>query len=199
MCRASLSTGSCLRRWLAGVHSAGGLRRRSRADQTGSALGGPDGPGIGSVTVQNVRVDTGDWIRPRLIADPEPVVDFDTGQIKINPKTGERDYVLSVAVRREGQRRSSAIEVKVRGMQAPDVSEGEVVAFEGLIVTYWEQNGRSGLAFRADAVTRAMVPGAGSAGPAAPSRTAPSGTGAQPAPTPAAPAGGSRSAKGESA
>jgi len=149
--------------------------------------------------VQNVRVDTRDWIRPRLIADPEPVVDFDTGQIKINPKTGERDYVLSVAVRREGQRRASAIEVKVRAMEAPDVSESDVVAFDGLIVTYWEQNGRSGLAFRADAVTRATVAGSGSAGPAAPARSAPSATGAQPAPTTAAPAGGSRSAKGESA
>ncbi|MEY9926972.1 hypothetical protein ABH926_001597 [Catenulispora sp. GP43] len=146
--------------------------------------------------VQNVRVDTGDWIRPRLIADPEPVTDFDTGEIKINPKTGERDYVLSVAVRREGQRRGSAVEVKVRGMSAPDVSEGDVVSLNGLIVTYWEQNGRSGLAFRADSVTRATVPGSGSAGPAAPSRTAPSGTGAQPAPTTAPPTGGPRSAKG---
>lgn len=137
--------------------------------------------------MQNVRVDVGDWIRPRLIADPEPVVDFDTGEIKINPKTGERDYLLAVAVRREGQRRASAIEVKVRGMSAPDVSEGDVIALDGLIVTYWEQNGRSGLAFRAESASR--VTGAAA-------RTASGGTGAQSVPATAPSAGGPRSAKG---
>ncbi|WP_194927729.1 hypothetical protein [Catenulispora pinisilvae] len=143
--------------------------------------------------MQNVRVDIGDWIRPRLIADPEPVVDFDTGEIKINPKTGERDYLLSVAVRREGQRRASAIEVKVRGMSAPDVSEGDVITLDGLIVTYWEQNGRSGLAFRAESASRATGPGAGNAAPATAARTA-----STPSTTP--PAGGPRTAKaGESA
>lgn len=144
--------------------------------------------------VQNVRVDTRDWIRPRLIADPEPVVDFDTGEIKINPATGERDYRLSVAARREGQRRASVVEVKVRGMEPPNVSEGDVVELTGLVVTFWEQNSRAGLSFRADAVTRAPVPS--SAGPAAPARSAPSASGAQTAPTTTAPAGGSRPAKG---
>ncbi|MBS2554433.1 hypothetical protein KGQ19_47025 [Catenulispora sp. NL8] len=143
--------------------------------------------------MQNVRVDVGDWIRPRLIADPEPVVDFDTGEIKINPKTGERDYLLSVAVRREGQRRASAIEVKVRGLSAPEVSEGDVIALDGLIVTYWEQNGRSGLAFRAESATRATSAVAGNAAPATAARSA-----STPPATP--PAGGPRSAKaGESA
>lgn len=149
--------------------------------------------------MQNVRVDVGDWIRPRLIADPEPVVDFDTGEIKINPKTGERDYSLSVAVRREGQRRASAIEVKVRGMSAPDVSEGDVIAFEGLIVTYWEQNGRSGLSFRAESVTRATGGKAGNTAPSPATGSGPGATGAQSAASGASPAGGSRSAKsGES-
>ncbi|MEY9857630.1 hypothetical protein ABH935_003238 [Catenulispora sp. GAS73] len=148
------------------------------------------------MNVQNVRVDVGDWIRPRLIADPEPVVDFDTGEIKINPKTGERDYRLSVAVRQEGQRRASAIEIKVRGTHAPDVSEGDVIALHGLMVTHWEQNGRSGLAFRAESVTRVTGDSTGNAAPSSAPRTASSASGTQPAPAATPPTGGPRSAKG---
>ena len=147
--------------------------------------------------MQNVRVDTRDWIRPRLIADPEPVVDFDTGEIKSHPTTGERDYRLSVAARREGQRRASVVEVKVRGMEAPDVSEGDVVELTGLVVTFWEQNSRAGLAFRADSVTRAAVPASGTNAPATAARTASNASGStQSGPSTTAPAGGPRSAKG---
>lgn len=105
--------------------------------------------------MQSVKVDQSDIVSLRAITDPEPVTDFDTGEVVVNTKTGERTWRTGVAVRQEGQRRPSVIEVKTRSTSQPQVSEGDVVSLIGLVATYWEQNGRSGLSFRAETITRA--------------------------------------------
>lgn len=104
--------------------------------------------------MQNVKVDQSDIVSLRAITDPEPVTDFDTGEVVVNPKTGERTWRTGIAVRQAGQRRPSVIEVKTRSVSQPQVSEGDVVSVAGLVATFWEQNGRAGLAFRAESITR---------------------------------------------
>lgn len=105
--------------------------------------------------MQNVKVDQSDIVSLRAVTDPEPVTDFDTGEIVVNVKTGERTWRTGIAVRQVGQRRPSIIEVKTRSASQPEVSEGDVVSLVGLVATFWEQNGRAGLAFRADTIARA--------------------------------------------
>jgi hypothetical protein len=105
--------------------------------------------------MQTVKVDQSDIVSLRAITDPEPVTDFDTGEVVVNAKTGERTWRTGVAVRQTGQRRPSVIEVKTRSITPPQVSEGDAVTVVGLVATFWEQNGRAGLAFRAESISKA--------------------------------------------
>ncbi|WP_194906138.1 hypothetical protein [Catenulispora rubra] len=136
--------------------------------------------------MQNVKVDQSDIESLRAITDPEPVTDFDTGEVVVNPKTGERTWRTGIAVRQAGQRRPSVIEVKTRSTTRPPVSDGDVVKVVGLVATFWEQNGRAGLAFRAESIAKAdettnttdPATGSASTAGAASSSAASTGTGA---------------------
>lgn len=110
--------------------------------------------GLEGERVQTVRVDQSDIVSLRAITDPEPVTDFDTGEVVVN-KTGERTWRTGVAVRQDGQRRPSVIEIKTRSVTPPQIAEGDPVTVTGLVATFWEQNGRAGLAFRAESINRA--------------------------------------------
>jgi hypothetical protein len=101
---------------------------------------------------------------------PEPRIAFDTGQAKTDRETGLPLWqVQLMALDTSG---GDVIAVTVAG--DPNVTVGQPVQVDGLVALPWSQEGRSGIAFRADAI---RASGAPLAGVIAPPRTAtPTGT-----------------------
>ena len=96
---------------------------------------------------------------------PEPRIAFDTGQAKTDRETGLPLWqVQLMALDTSG---GDVIAVTVAG--DPNVTVGQPVQVEGLVALTWSQEGRSGIAFRADAI---RASGAPLAGVIAPPRTA---------------------------
>lgn len=82
------------------------------------------------------------------VTAPERVLDFDTKQPKADTD-GQPLYALKlVALNGEG---SEIISVKLAGPQA-NIAGGEFVNVSGLVASRWENNGRSGISFRADKI-----------------------------------------------
>jgi hypothetical protein len=97
---------------------------------------------------------------------PEPRIAFDTGQAKTDRETGLPLWqVQLMALDTSG---GDVIAVTVAG--DPNVTVGQPVQVDGLVALPWSQEGRSGIAFRADAI---RASGAPLAGVIAPPRTAP--------------------------
>ncbi|MFV8230236.1 hypothetical protein [Mycolicibacterium fortuitum] len=108
---------------------------------------------------------------------PEQRVAFDTGQPRIDRETGQPLWqVQLMALDVSG---AEVIAVTVAG--DPGVSVAQPVQVDGLIASPWNQDGRSGVAYRADAI---RASGAPLSGVFAPPRSAPpSGTPAGPGKT----------------
>ncbi|SKT85510.1 pra protein [Mycobacteroides abscessus subsp. massiliense] len=82
---------------------------------------------------------------------PEPRNDFGSGQPKIDKATGAVLYQVQVmALDADG---GDMLAVTVAG--EPKVTVGQQVSVTNLVATPWSQDGRSGVAFRADAITNA--------------------------------------------
>ena len=96
---------------------------------------------------------------------PEPRIAFDTGQAKTDRETGLPLWqVQLMALDTSG---GDVIAVTVAG--DPNVTVGQPVQVDGLVALPWNQESRSGIAFRADAI---RATGAPLAGVIAPPRTA---------------------------
>ena len=86
---------------------------------------------------------------------------FETGQPKIDKTTGLPQYAVQMlALDATG---GEVVTVTVPG--DPKVTVGQQVTVTNLIALPWSQNGKSGIAFRADAITAA------DSKPAAPARS----------------------------
>ena len=96
---------------------------------------------------------------------PEQRIAFDTGQAKTDRETGLPLWqVQLMALDTSG---GDVIAVTVAG--DPNVTVGQPVQVDGLVALPWNQESRSGIAFRADAI---RATGAPLAGVIAPPRTA---------------------------
>lgn len=83
--------------------------------------------------------------------NPEPRTDFGSGQPKIDKATGAVLFqVQLMALDADG---GDVLSVTVAG--EPKVAVGQQVSVTSLVATPWSQDGRSGVAFRADAITSA--------------------------------------------
>jgi hypothetical protein len=98
------------------------------------------------------------------VAAPEPrVIDAATGEVRKDRRTGATVFTVGlVAIR---GRDSSVIQVAVVG-EPSGVGVGTAVRVVDLEASPWERDGRSGVAFRAEAIVPAAAPAAGpSTGP----------------------------------
>ena len=101
---------------------------------------------------------------------PEPRIAFDTGQPKTDRETGLPLWqVQLMALDASG---GDVIAVTVPG--DPNVTVGQPVQVDGLVALPWSQEGRSGIAFRADAIRASGAPLAGVIAP--PKSATPTGT-----------------------
>lgn len=80
---------------------------------------------------------------------PERRVSFDTGQPRVDKATGLPLWLVQVMALDESG--GDVISVTVAGK--PKVSAGGAVTVAGLVALPWSQDGRSGIAYRADAIT----------------------------------------------
>jgi hypothetical protein len=80
---------------------------------------------------------------------PEQRVSFDTGQPRVDKATGLPLWLVQVMALDESG--GDVISVTVAG--EPKVSTGGAVTVVGLVALPWSQDGRSGIAYRADAIT----------------------------------------------
>jgi len=109
---------------------------------------------------------------------PEPRIAFDTSQAKTDRETGLPLWqVQLMALDTSG---GDVIAVTVAG--DPNVTVGQPVQVDGLVALPWSQEGRSGIAFRADAIRASGAPLAGViAPPKAATPTGVSGSAGKPA------------------
>jgi len=96
-----------------------------------------------------LRLDTSAVSRFIVSRAPAPKVERETGRQRADMQTGE--LLFSVQVMALDDTGGDVLSVTVPG--EPRVTVGQDVRIEGLVATYWEQNGRSGVAFRAASVT----------------------------------------------
>ena len=86
--------------------------------------------------------------------EPEQRIAFDTGQPKIDRETGQPLWqVQFMALDTTG---ADVIAVTVPG--DPNITVGQPVRVEGLVASPWAQEGRSGIAFRADSLRASGAP-----------------------------------------
>ena len=82
---------------------------------------------------------------------PEQRVNFDTGHPRVDKATGLPLWQVQVMALDESG--GDVISVTVAGQ--PKASPGRAVTVTGLVALPWSQDGRSGIAYRADAITEA--------------------------------------------
>ena len=84
---------------------------------------------------------------------PEQRIAFDTGQPKVDRETGQPLWqVQLMALDASG---ADVIAVTVPG--DPNIAVGQPAHVEGLVALPWSQEGRSGVAFRADSLRAAAA------------------------------------------
>jgi hypothetical protein len=79
---------------------------------------------------------------------PEPVLDFDSKQPRLGPDGRPLYSVSVVALGPEG---AEVLKVKVPG-EPKGIVRGTPVKLTGVVATYWELSGRSGVSFSAERI-----------------------------------------------
>jgi hypothetical protein len=79
---------------------------------------------------------------------PEPVLDFDSKQPRVG---GDGRPLYSVSVVALGPEGAEVLKVKVPG-EPKGIVRGTPVTLTGVVATYWELNGRSGISFSAERI-----------------------------------------------
>ena len=100
------------------------------------------------VTSRTIPVDTRQLSFLFCTSLPEVRADPDTGEARVDRRTGQPLYLVGVAVKVEGERAAYVLDVQVPGEPAGLVV-GQPVVVEQLEAMPWERDGRSGVVFRA--------------------------------------------------
>jgi hypothetical protein len=101
-----------------------------------------------------LRLDTSGVSRFIVSRAPAPKVDRESGRQRADTQTGE--LLFTVQLMALDDTGGDVLSVTVPG--EPRVAVGQDVRVEGLVATYWEQSGRSGVAFRAASITPVDAP-----------------------------------------
>jgi hypothetical protein len=97
----------------------------------------------------NIPVDLTRLTGLMCVAAPERKTDLD-GQVRTD-RDGNTLWVTGLAVRRNGTRKASVIDVQTPA-EPSGVAEGTLVAITELDVSLWEIEGRHGLSYRAASI-----------------------------------------------
>ncbi len=83
---------------------------------------------------------------------PEIRVDPTTGEIRTDRESGQPLYLVGIVVKLAGTRLAYVIDVQVPG-EPVGIREGQPVKVHDLEARPWEVDGRSGMSYRASAIT----------------------------------------------
>jgi hypothetical protein len=118
------------------------------------------------VTMRTIPIDLGKLAGFTLALLPEPYADRETGEARTDRATGLPIYLVGVNVSLPAEREAYALTIRVPGEPA-GLQLNQVVRVHDLVAVPWDRDGRSGVTYRASAVTPASAPApARPAGPA---------------------------------
>ncbi len=109
------------------------------------------------MTMRAIPVDLGQLSGFTCALPPEPIVDRVTGEACTDRETGLPLYQVAINVRLIGTREAYALTVQVPGVPT-GLIENERVRVHDLTAVPWVRDGRSGITYRASAITRADTP-----------------------------------------
>lgn len=105
--------------------------------------------------MKRIPVDVTRLTGALCVSAPEVKADPQTGEIRTDRATGQPVYLVGVSVKLAGERKAYVLDVQVPG-EPVGVVEGAAVRLFDLVAVPWEVDGRTGLSFRASAVTTAV-------------------------------------------
>jgi hypothetical protein len=138
------------------------------------------------VEIRHIPVDTGRLAGFTCTVGPMPYTDRESGEARTDRESGLPLFQVGVTVRLVGEREAETWLVQVPG-EPVGLVEDEKVRVYDLSVSHWSREGRSGLTYRASAITPVNAP--------APASTAATGAGT----TSAGAESGGRAASGRAA
>jgi hypothetical protein len=104
--------------------------------------------------MKRIPVDMNRLTGALCVSAPEVKADPETGAIRTDRATGQPVYLVGVSVKLSGERKAYVLDVAVPG-EPVGVTEGAPVRLFDLVAVPWEVDGRSGISYRASAVTTA--------------------------------------------
>ena len=104
--------------------------------------------------MKRIPVDVSRLSGALCVSAPEVKADPATGEVRTDKASGQPVYLVGVSVKIAGERKAYVLDVQVPG-EPVGVTEGSPVRLFDLVAVPWEVDGRSGLSYRASAVTAA--------------------------------------------
>jgi hypothetical protein len=115
------------------------------------------------VTMRTIPIDVSKLSGFMCAYAPEPNADRVTGEVRKDRDSGLDQYLVGITVRFAGTREAYVLNVQVPG-EPVGVVENQAVRVHDLTASPWDRDGRSGVTYRASAVTAASAaPAAASA------------------------------------
>ena len=108
--------------------------------------------------MKRIPVDVSRLAGALCVSAPEVKADPATGEVRTDKASGQPVYLVGVSVKLAGERKAYVLDVQVPG-EPVGVTEGSPVRLFDLVAVPWEVDGRSGLSYRASAVTAAIAGG----------------------------------------
>jgi hypothetical protein len=124
------------------------------------------------MAIRNIPVDTGRLSGFTCTVGPEPYTDRESGEARTDRESGLALYQVGITVRLVGAREAEVWTIQVPGEPVGLVEEEKVRVYD-LSVAYWSRDGRSGLTYRASAITPLNAPAPVAADATAPPPGAP--------------------------
>ena len=124
------------------------------------------------MTMRTIPIDLGKLAGFTLALVPELYADRETGEARTDRNSGLPIYLVGVNVSLPEEREAYALTIRVPG-EPTGLELNQVVKVYDLVAVPWDRDGRSGITYRASAITPvgAPVPASASAASPGPSAT----------------------------
>ena len=109
------------------------------------------------MTMRTIPIDLGKLSGFTLALVPAPYLDRDSGEPRKDRESGLPLYLVSVNISNPEAREAYSVQIQVPGEPAGLV-ENQVVKVYDMTASPWERDGRSGVTYRASAITPANAP-----------------------------------------
>jgi hypothetical protein len=119
------------------------------------------------MTMDTMFLDTGRMTGFTCASPPEPMLEYQSTEPRKDRDSGLPLYLVGVTVRNKDARKAWVIDVQVPG-EPVGITEGTIVKLSDLSASPWDRDGRSGVTYRASAISPANGP-APTPAPAGPS------------------------------